>query len=61
MMHTMMFRAVCGRVEATVQGLIQPFKFNKPSLGVTSSPETRQPGKAPSYSVNWFIGKLCQS
>jgi len=52
-----MYRAVCGRVEATVEGLPPPFRFNKPALGVTSSPETRQPGKAPNHSVNWVIGE----
>ncbi|XP_054260675.1 double-stranded RNA-specific editase Adar isoform X2 [Macrosteles quadrilineatus] len=52
-----MYRAVCGRVETTVQGLPPPFRFNKPSLGVTSSPESRQPGKAPNHSVNWVIGE----
>uniref|UniRef100_A0A1B6LXN9 Uncharacterized protein n=1 Tax=Graphocephala atropunctata TaxID=36148 RepID=A0A1B6LXN9_9HEMI len=52
-----MYRAVCGRIESTVEGLPPPFRFNKPSLGVTSSPETRQPGKAPNHSVNWVIGE----
>merc|ERR1712179_796669 len=27
-----------------------------PRLNLLSSPEVRQPGKAPNYSVNWFNG-----
>lgn len=54
---THMYRAVCGRIEMTVQGLPPPFRLNKPSLGVTSSAESRHTGKAPNHSVNWIIGK----
>ena len=27
-----------------------------PRLNLLSSPEVRQPGKAPNYSVNWALG-----
>lgn len=52
-----LYRAVCGRIETTVEGLPPPFRLNKPMLSVTSSPEVRQPGKAPNHSVNWVIGE----
>lgn len=52
-----LYRAVCGRIETTVEGLPPPFRLNKPMLSVTSSPEVRQPGKAPNHSVNWIIGE----
>ena len=51
-----MFRAVAGRIQATVSGLPPPFKLNVPRLNLLSSPEVRQPGKAPNYSVNWTVG-----
>uniref|UniRef100_A0A1B6D181 Double-stranded RNA-specific editase Adar n=1 Tax=Clastoptera arizonana TaxID=38151 RepID=A0A1B6D181_9HEMI len=52
-----MYRAVCGRIESSVQALPPPYRLNKPQMGVTSSPEVRQPGKAPNHSVNWIIGE----
>ncbi|XP_075222644.1 adenosine deaminase acting on RNA [Lycorma delicatula] len=52
-----MYRAICGRIEMTVQGLPPPFRLNKPSLGVTSSAEARHTGKAPNHSVNWINGE----
>ena len=51
-----LFRAVAGRIQATVSGLPPPFKLNIPRLNLVSSPEVRQPGKAPNYSVNWTTG-----
>nr|CAD7404859.1 unnamed protein product [Timema cristinae] len=48
-----MYRAVCGRIENTVQGLPPPYRLNKPLMSLITSPEVRQPGKAPNYSVNW--------
>jgi hypothetical protein len=51
-----LFRAVAGRIEATVAGLPPPFRLNVPRLNLLSSPEVRQPGKAPNYSVNWTSG-----
>nr|CAD7463375.1 unnamed protein product [Timema tahoe] len=53
-----MYRAVCGRIENTVQGLPPPYRLNKPLMSLITSPEVRQPGKAPNYSVNWTVGKL---
>ena len=32
------------------------FRLNIPRLNLLSSPEKRQPGKAPNYSVNWTWG-----
>ena len=32
------------------------FRLNIPRLNLLSSPEKRQPGKAPNYSVNWTTG-----
>jgi double stranded RNA-specific editase B len=49
-------RAVCGRIETTIQGLPPPYRLNKPLMSLITSPEVRQPGKAPNYSVNWTTG-----
>lgn len=51
-----MYRAVCGRIENTIQGLPPPYRLNKPLMSLITSSEVRQPGKAPNYSVNWTIG-----
>jgi len=48
-----MYRAVCGRIEHTVQGLPPPYKLNQPKMNQGSSTESRQPQKAPTISVNW--------
>ena len=54
-----MFRAVVGRVQMALEnhpdkeGIPHPFHVNVPRLNLLSSPEVRQPGKAPNYSVNW--------
>ncbi|XP_031773948.1 double-stranded RNA-specific editase Adar isoform X4 [Apis florea] len=53
-----MYRAVCGRIENTIQGLPPPYRLNKPLMSLITSSEVRQPGKAPNYSVNWTIGQL---
>lgn len=52
-----MYRAVCGRIENTIQGLPPPYRLNKPLMSLITSSEVRQPGKAPNYSVNWTIGR----
>ncbi|XP_011858616.1 PREDICTED: double-stranded RNA-specific editase Adar-like [Vollenhovia emeryi] len=52
-----MYRAVCGRIEKTIQGLPPPYRLNKPLMSLITSSEVRQPGKAPNYSVNWTIGQ----
>ncbi|GFG33071.1 hypothetical protein Cfor_12096 [Coptotermes formosanus] len=52
-----MYRAVCGRIETTIQGLPPPYRLNKPLMSLITSPEIRQPGKAPNYSVNWTTGQ----
>ncbi|KAK3865949.1 hypothetical protein Pcinc_020765 [Petrolisthes cinctipes] len=50
---THMYRAVCGRIEQTIQGLPPPFKLNQPKMNQGSSTESRQPQKAPTIAVNW--------
>lgn len=51
-----MFRAICGRIEQTLQGLPPPYLLNRPLMLLTTSSESRYPAKAPSFSVNWAIG-----
>lgn len=51
-----MFRAVVGRIQPVLTDLLLPFRLNVPRLNLLSSPEVRQPGKAPNYSVNWTTG-----
>ena len=50
-----LYRALAGRLEA-IEALPPPFKLSVPRLNLLSSPEVRQPGKAPNYSVNWTQG-----
>ncbi|XP_034235051.1 double-stranded RNA-specific editase 1 isoform X2 [Thrips palmi] len=52
-----LYRAVCGRIENSIEGLPPPYRLNKPLLSLTSSREARQPTKAPSYSLNWTSGE----
>lgn len=52
-----LYRAVCGRIETSIEGLPPPYRLNKPLLSLTSSREVRQPTKAPSYSLNWTYGQ----
>lgn len=52
-----MYRAVCGRIENTLQGLPPPYKLNRPYMCLVTSEEQRYPAKAPNYSVNWIIGE----
>jgi double stranded RNA-specific editase B len=33
-----------------------PYHINRPFLSAISNPESRQPGKAPNFSVNWCTG-----
>lgn len=51
------FRAICGRIENTVQGLPPPYRLNRPLMSLTTSSEVRRPLKAPNFSVNWTIGQ----
>jgi len=42
---------------AHIEGNIKaPYHLNKPFLSGISSPECRQPGKTPAFSLNWRIG-----
>lgn len=53
---THLYRAVYGRVMETIQGLPPPYRLHLPMMNLVSSPEVRQPGKAPNFSVNWTVG-----
>ncbi len=48
-------RAVYARV-TSLEELPPMYRLNKPLLSGISNTESRQPGKAPSFSVNWTIG-----
>ncbi|XP_076252065.1 adenosine deaminase acting on RNA isoform X2 [Rhynchophorus ferrugineus] len=51
-----LYRAICGRIENTLQGLPPPFLLNRPEMLKVSSVESRQAQKAPSFAVIWTIG-----
>lgn len=53
---TINFRAICGRIEETLQGLPPPFLLNRPSMYKITSMEVRQPQKAPNFAVIWGVG-----
>ncbi|BES99094.1 adenosine deaminase [Nesidiocoris tenuis] len=48
-------RALYGRIESSIMGLPPPYRLNKLMMNTTSSPEARNPGKAPNHSVNWVV------
>ncbi|XP_068101312.1 double-stranded RNA-specific editase 1 isoform X2 [Hyperolius riggenbachi] len=48
-------RAVYQRI-ADIEDLPPLYSLNKPLLSGISNAEARQPGKAPSFSVNWTVG-----
>lgn len=50
------YRALCGRLSDSIQGLPPPFTLKLPLMNVTSSSEQRQPTKTPSFSLNWTLG-----
>ncbi|KAM4626133.1 double-stranded RNA-specific editase 1 isoform 2-T2 [Discoglossus pictus] len=50
-------RAVYQRI-ADIENLPSLYVLNKPLLSGISNAEARQPGKAPSFSVNWTVGDL---
>ncbi|XP_037047154.1 double-stranded RNA-specific editase Adar isoform X1 [Bradysia coprophila] len=52
-----MYRAVCGRIETTIQGLPPPYYLNKPKFALVTSAETRNQIKAPNFAINWTIGQ----
>ncbi|KAK9885078.1 hypothetical protein WA026_009304 [Henosepilachna vigintioctopunctata] len=54
--ETHLQRAICGRVENTLQGLPPPFLLNRPPAYLITSSEVRYPTKAPSFGLNWIIG-----
>lgn len=49
-----MSRAMFARITIT-DSLPPGYRFNRPLLSGTSSPESRQPGKAPNFSANWLV------
>lgn len=49
-----LYRALCGRIEPTLQGLPPPYMLNRPQLNTVTSCENRQPTKAPNFSINWM-------
>ncbi|XP_028835885.1 double-stranded RNA-specific editase 1-like isoform X1 [Denticeps clupeoides] len=48
-------RAMYQRI-ADIEDLPQQFTLNRPLLSGISNAESRQPGKAPNFSVNWAVG-----
>lgn len=49
--------AVCGRIEAAIQGLPPPYCLNKPKFALVTSTETRNQIKAPNFGINWSISQ----
>lgn len=47
-------RAVYGRL-AGIKDIPKPYKLNQPFLSGIRNPESRMPGKAPSFAVNWCV------
>ncbi|XP_069119891.1 double-stranded RNA-specific editase 1-like isoform X2 [Argopecten irradians] len=45
-------RAVCSRL-AGIENIFEPYHLHQPYLSGISNPESRQPGKAPNFAVNW--------
>ncbi|KAJ8958245.1 hypothetical protein NQ318_017388 [Aromia moschata] len=56
MKETHLYRAICGRIEQTLEGLPPPYLLNRPSMLRLSSLEVRQPQKAPNFAVIWVKG-----
>ncbi|XP_056643632.1 double-stranded RNA-specific editase Adar isoform X2 [Diorhabda sublineata] len=56
MKESHLYRAICGRIESTLQGLPPPFLLNRPKMLRITSTEVRQPQKAPNFSVIWTLG-----
>ena len=54
---THMYRALTGRVKATLGPLPDQYRLNTPKFNLMTSQEVRNPGKGPNYSVNWTIGQ----
>lgn len=52
-----MYRAVCGRIETSIQGLPPPYFLNKPKFALVTSTETRNQIKAPNFGINWTISQ----
>lgn len=48
-----MSRAMFARM-TSLDALPSEYRFNRPLLSGITSPESRQPGKAPNFSTNWL-------
>lgn len=48
-----LYRAVCGRIQNSVQSLPPPFMLHRPMMGRATSLESRSSAKAPSFSASW--------
>ncbi|KAJ8911967.1 hypothetical protein NQ315_012778 [Exocentrus adspersus] len=51
-----LYRAICGRIESSLQGLPPPYLLNRPMMLRKSQLECRQPQKAPNFAVIWLKG-----
>lgn len=51
-----LYRAVCGRIESSIQGLPPPYRLNQPKFALVTSAETRNPIKPPNFGINWTLG-----
>lgn len=56
-MIVFLIRAICGRLEKSIQGLPPPYRLNKPKLALVTSSEARCQLKPPNYSINWTLGQ----
>ncbi|XP_055385986.1 double-stranded RNA-specific editase Adar-like [Condylostylus longicornis] len=50
-----MFRAVCGRIQKSIQRLPSPYTLNTPLLGMVTSVESRNLAPPPNSCINWTI------
>ncbi|XP_075152294.1 double-stranded RNA-specific editase Adar-like [Haematobia irritans] len=51
-----MYRAVCGRIETSLQTLPSHYRLNKPLFAQLTSSEPRNQAKAPNFGINWTVG-----
>ncbi|XP_071545529.1 double-stranded RNA-specific editase Adar-like isoform X3 [Panulirus ornatus] len=51
------YRALCGRMEQTLEGIPPPFHLQKPKMEKVNFTEPRLPQRAPLISANWDCGK----
>ncbi|KAF5286227.1 hypothetical protein FQR65_LT02239 [Abscondita terminalis] len=51
-----LYRALCGRVENTLQGISPPYLLNQPEMLSTTFTENPNFARAPKFSINWVNG-----